>query len=251
MVSATLDEARAKTSRFYVGMAGVYVLIAFGGFIPTYWAKLLAGTFDGAPILHIHGALFFTWTLFFFAQTSLVAAGRTPDHRMWGMAGISLVTAMAFTVVLAAIHSVPIAEKIGMGDQARQFMVVPLVGLVAFGGFFGTAIANIRRPETHKRLMLLAMIPPMQAAMARLFALVLAPPGAVGPPPVFASVPPGLFVDLLIVAMIVHDRRTRGRVHSVYLIGGPILVAQQLLNVPIGASAAWMSVANWIVSLAG
>ena len=34
--------ARSDAQWFYVWMAGVCVLIAFGGFIPTYWASLRA-----------------------------------------------------------------------------------------------------------------------------------------------------------------------------------------------------------------
>ena len=237
-------------SRFYVYMAGAFVLIAFGGFIPTYWAKLAAGTFGGRPILHVHGMLFFSWTLFFFAQTWLVASGRVINHRAWGMAGISLATAMAFTVVLAAINSMKVAEAIGMGDQARMFSIVSLTGLVFFGIAFGLAIANVVRPEVHKRLMIVAMIPLMQAATARVFATVMA--GDIkGPPPVFVSLPPGLLVDLLLVAAIVYDWRTRGRPHPVYLYGLGAAVALQVLCLPLSATDAWMAVARGVESLAG
>ena len=209
--------ARSDAQWFYVWMAGVCVLIAFGGFIPTYWAKLAAGTFKGAPILHIHGMLFFTWTLFFLAQTTFVATGRTPKHRNWGLAGISLATAMGITVVLAAINSIKAAETIGMGDEARRFTIVSLSGLALFAVFLGLAIANVHRAELHKRFMLLAMVPLIHAAMARLFMTAFAPADAKGPPPVFVAIPPGLFVDLIIVAAIIHDWRTRGRPHRVYV----------------------------------
>ena len=242
---------RSDAQWFYVWIAGVCVLIAFGGFIPTYWAKLATGTFKGAPILHIHGMLFFLWTLFFLAQTTFVATGRTPKHRNWGLAGISLATAMGITVVLAAINSIKMAETIGMGDEARRFTFVSLSGLAMFSTFLGLAIANVRRAELHKRFMLLAMVPLMHAAMARLFMLAFAPPGAKGPPPVFVSVPPGLFVDLLIVAAIIHDWRTRGRPHWVYLVGGALLLAVQLLSVPLSAGPTWMAIARWVQSLAG
>ena len=251
MVAATLESASVRTRWFYVGMSFAFIAIAFGGFIPTYWAKMASGTFTGAPILHIHGALFFTWTLFFMVQTSLVASGRVLDHRSWGMAGISLATAMGFTVVLAAINSIQVAETMGMGDQARRFSIVSLSALVVFAAFFGAAIAQVRRPEVHKRLMILAMLPLMQAAMARVFATFMTPPGVIGPPPVFVAVPPGLTIDLLLVAAIVYDWRTRGRPHPVYLIGGAILVAQQILIVPISATPAWMSAARWVESLTG
>ena len=253
MVASTVDIAHTRTSRntFYVWMAGVFVLIAFGGFIPTYWAKLLTGSFPGAPIHHIHATLFFTWTVFFFVQTALVATGRIGDHRAWGLAGISLATAMAFTVVLAAIHSIKIAETINMGDQARRFSIVSLSALVVFATLFTLAIIKSRRSEVHKRLMLLAMIPLMHAAMARVFLTFFAPPGTVGPPPVFVSVPPGLFVDLLIVAAVIYDWRTRGRPHPVYLIGGSAILAVQILCVPLSATAAWLSIATHVEALAG
>lgn len=251
MVTASVSVVGTKSRWFYVGMALAFMTIAFVGFIPTYWAKLATGTFSGAPILHIHGGLFFTWTLFYLMQTTLVATGRVADHRAWGMAGIALATAMGFTVILAAINSMKAAELIGMGDQARRFSVVSLTALAFFAAAFAGAIAQIRRPETHKRLMILAMLPLMQAAMARLFMTFLSPPGAVGPPPVFVAIPPGLTIDLLLVAAMVHDWRTRGRIHPVYLVGGPLLLAQQLLTLPLSATAAWMSFARAVESLAG
>jgi hypothetical protein len=251
MNSMTSDILRRDARWFYVSMAGICVLIAFGGFTPTYWAKLAAGTFKGAPILHIHGMLFFAWTLFFLAQTTLVATGRTPSHRNWGMAGIALATAMAITIVLAAINSIKAAEAIGMGDAARRFTIVSLSGLVLFAAFLSLAIANIHRSEVHKRFMLLAMVPLMHAAMARVFMTAFAPADAKGPPPVFVAIPPGLFVDLLIVAAIVHDWRKRGRPHPVYLAGGAVLVLVQLVSVPISTTSTWMAIAKWVEALAG
>ena len=244
------DGPRAGRS-FYVWMAGVFALIAFTGFIPTYWTKLATGTFGGAPILHLHGTLFFAWTLFFLVQTVLVASGRTLDHRAWGMAGISLATAMVFTVVLAAINSIRAAGTIGMADEARRFSYVSLTGAVLFSAFVGAAIVWVKRAEIHKRLMLLAMIPLMHAAFARVFAAAFAPADAKGPPPVVVAVPPGLIVDLLLVAAMVYDWRTRGRPHPVYWIGGALLLADQLLAVPLSATAAWLAIATWVQSLAG
>lgn len=250
MVALSTSVPRASGRRFYVGMALIFVLIAFGGFIPTYWAKLASGTFGGAPVLHFHGFFFFTWTLFFLAQTWMVASGRIMDHRAWGVAGVSLATAMAFTVVLAAINSMKVADAVGFGDAARRFSIVSLSALALFAGLFTAAIVNVRKSEVHKRLMLLAMIPPMQAAMARPFAVLMTPPGAVGPPPVFVSVPPGLVVDLLIVAAMIYDWRTRGRAHPVYVFGGLLVLAQQILVIPIAPSETWMSIARWIQHLA-
>lgn len=176
MTTIALELPGTERRWFYVGMAGLFVLVAFVGFTPTYWSKLAGGSFKGAPITHIHGALFFAWTLFFFVQTALVASGRPLRHRDWGLAGISLATAMAISVVLAAINSIKVAQGLGMADEARRFSIVSLASVVLFSAFVGIAIANVRRAEVHKRLMFLAMVPLMHAAMARLFMPVFAPP---------------------------------------------------------------------------
>jgi len=123
--------------------------------------------------------------------------------------------------------------------------------VVLFGLLIAAAIATVKRSEVHKRLMLLATIPLLHAATARVFMTLFAPPGTVGPPPVFVSVPPGLLVDLVVVAGIVYDWRTRGRPHPVYLICGPLLVANQVLAVPLSATATWMSIARAVQSLTG
>ena len=251
MVARAMGTPRAGRHAFYVGMAGVFVVMAFGGFVPTYWARITAPGFHANPIVHIHGALFFTWTLYFFAQTSLVAAGRTPDHRSWGLFGISLGTLMAVSIVLAAINSMNTGQAAGFTDQAREFAIVPLAALVLFIGLFAVAIANVKRPEIHKRLMLMTMIPLMHAAMFRLYQVYFAPPAPPGPPPVSHQVPPGIFVDLLIVAAMAYDWRTRGRPHSVYWICLPLSLGEQLISTAFGTTPAWLSIAAWVQSLAG
>jgi hypothetical protein len=109
----------------------------------------------------------------------------------------------------------------------------------------------VRNSEVHKRWMVLAMVPLLHAAMGRVFRAAFAPVDAKGPPPVFVTIPSALLVDLLIVAAMVFDWRTRGRPHRVYWIGGGLLLAVQLLNVPFSTSATWLAVVRWIESLAG
>ena len=73
---------------------------------------------------------------------------------------------------------------------------------------------------------------------------------AVSPPPVFVTVMPGLVVDLLIVAGMVYDLRTRGRVHRAYWIAGGVTLAVQVLRVPLSQSGAWLHATNWLLALA-
>jgi hypothetical protein len=253
MVDITMGAlSRPREARwFYVGMAATCVLIAFGGFVPTYWAKLAQGSFGGGPLLHWHGTLFFSWTVFFLVQTLFVATGRVVNHRNWGLLGISLATAMAISVVIAAIRSIKVAEAIGMGDEARRFAIVSLSGMVLFVVFCTLAIVNVRKADSHKRYMLVAMVPLMQAAIARIFMTLFAPADAVGPPPVFVALPPGLLMDGLIVSGMVYDWRTRGKPHPIYVAGLAVNIAVQVLCIPLSGTAGWMSIARAVESLAG
>jgi hypothetical protein len=129
---------------------------------------------------------------------------------------------------------------------ARTFKSNPIVhihGLVFFGW-------TVRGPEDHKRLMLLAAISLLDAAVARWFLTFLAPPGPPGPPPVAVTLLPALVAYLLLVAAIVFDWRTRGRPHPVYVFGGAALIAVKVLNLPISASSWWHSFAGGILALA-
>lgn len=242
---------RYESRYFYVWMVGAFVLVAFGGFTPSYWAKVAAGTFHGAPIFHIHGILLFTWTCFYFVQTALVAAGRTPDHRAWGLAGIALFSVLMCSVIVGELTVIKRDAALGMGDAARRFAAVTLCAWPLLAGIFTMAIVNVRRSQLHKRFMMLLMVALMTPALARVFIALFAPPGNVGPPAPFVSIPPALVADMFLVVAMLRDWRTLGRPHPVYVYGGLVLVAQQVLTVPLAGTAAWMTVARAFERLAG
>jgi hypothetical protein len=247
---ATASAIRSESRYFYVWMAGGFLLVAFGGFIPTYWAKVATGTFHAEPIIHIHGALLFSWTCFYFVQTALVASGRTLKHRAWGLAGISLFTAMMCSILVGQEAVLARNAALGYGDAALRFSAVTLMAWPLMAVFFTLAIVKIRQPEAHKRLMTLLMVGIMTPALARLFLTFFAPPGVVGPPPPFAATPPGLVADLFLVVAMIRDWRMLGRPHPVYIYGGIALLAIQLLAAPLAATATWMHIARAFAALA-
>ncbi|MDB5441812.1 MAG: hypothetical protein JWP73_188 [Phenylobacterium sp.] len=257
MVAAAINPARARTGYFYVWMAGACALIAFGGFAPTYWLQLAPGTFVGPPLLHIHAVLFSAWTLLLLSQTLLAANGRLDHHRAWGLAGIALGSAMVVLGIIAAIYSMKVGLAAGYGDKSRGFLLVPMTAIGLFAGFFIAAIANINRPETHKRLILLATISLLQAALARVF-FVLATGGGPGlrpgigpPPPMAIALVPSLLLELLIVAGVVYDWRTRGRPHPAWLAGAAIITAVVVLRGPLSTTPGWIGFAESLAHIAG
>jgi hypothetical protein len=234
-------------------MAVAFVLIAFGGFTPSYWLPIASGTFRAPPISHIHGMLLFTWALFYFVQTAWVASARTPTHRAWGLAGIALFSTMVCSILVLNITVMRLDDARGLGDASRRFSAVALGALPLMIGLFALAIANVRRPEAHKRLMYVLMCGLMVPAMARVFIAARAPPGALadGPPPPFVSIAPTIVAALLIGVGILHDWRTRGRPHAVYVYGVLALLLSNALSVLMAGTVGWMAVARYLEGLGG
>ena len=190
-------------------MALSCVAVAFLGFAPTYWLPMASGKLPPMPVVHFHGLLFFAWMLYFAFQSWLAASGQVdaaPERS--GMIGVSLATAMTISGFLVAVNAMKRSAAIGLTDEGIAFAIVPLSGILFFAVVLTLAIVHVRRPEIHKRLMLLASISLLDAAVARWFLTFLAPPGPLGPPPVPVTIPPAFVAYLLLVAAIVYDWRT-------------------------------------------
>ena len=249
--SRVLVASRTSTGSFYFYMALTCAAVAFLGFLPTYFVPVAHGTFKANPIVHIHGIVFFCWTLFFVFQSALPARKQVPVHRALGLVGISFVTTMTILGIMVAINQMQTAAALGMAEAGKAFAIVPLSSIAFFAVVFVVAVSNLRNAERHKRLMLLATISILDAPIARWFIVLLAPPDAKGPPPVDADFGPALVVALLLLIPIGFDWRTRGRPHPVYAIGWLCFVALKIVQLPLSATPAWHSVAGWFLGLAG
>jgi heme A synthase len=139
---------------------------------------------------------------------------------------------MICSTIAIVIHSMQRADALGtrVAEAVVPINVVSLITIVLVSGLFAGAIANVSRPEVHKRLMVLVMVVLLQAAVARLVVQPLSPPG---PPSLQTTVITGIVSDLLVVVAMVHDWRTRGRPHSVYVFGELLLLVVQVVLGPL------------------
>jgi hypothetical protein len=255
MVASAIHPDRSAAQSYFVWLAATCAIFAFAGFATTYWWPLATGNFHAAPVVHLHGLMFSAWTLFFLAQASFASSGRIASHRALGLLGIALATAMVFVGAWAALHSLHVAIERGFEETGRRFAIVPITGILFFAIVVGLAIANVKRPETHMRLMLLASISLLQAGAGRIVRAIVAPhsprPGEGPPAPVEITYLPAAMIDLLLVAAIYFDWRARGKVHPVYVIGGAALVILQFTRGPLSATPLWQGFLDWLLRLAG
>lgn len=258
MTTRTMNSVHTKVGHFYVWMAASIALFALAAFAPTYWLQLPAGTFVGTPLVHVHSAVFTAWTLFLVSQSYLAANGRIRHHRAWGMAGIGLATAVFIMGTAVAIASLKFRMAIGPGDAARSSFIVAMTNMVLFGGFFIAAMVNAKRSETHRRLVFLATISLLPAAISRVTYYIAKGSGpglrpTLGPaPPVISQLLPHLLIiGTFILAGMIYDWKTSGRPHPVWLIGAAVIIAAFLLRAPLGDTQGWKGFAEASAHIAG
>ncbi len=223
--------------RFYSGTALAILLAVVVGFSRTFFLRPL---FPGAAspseaIFYVHGTVATAWLVLFVVQTRLVATGHVRTHRRLGLVGAALAVLM---VVLGAWGALIAASRatgfVGVPVPPLRFLVVPLFDVALFGLFVALAIARRRDLPAHKRWMLLGTINLLPAAIARW-------PGVAGGGPIaFLAL-----TDLFIVALAVHDLRSRGRLHPVTLWGGLLLIASQPGRLALSGTDAWLAFAQW------
>jgi uncharacterized membrane protein YozB (DUF420 family) len=223
-----------KTDRpFFSGMALASALILFIGFLPSYFHR--SAELPPLTLLYqLHGALFTAWIVLLVAQTALVAARRTDIHRTLGIAG-AILAAVVFIVGVAV--SVETLRRNGgpPGGDPRKFFAIPIGDIIVFAVLVGVAILQRRQSDTHKRLMLLATISLLTAAVGRF----LRQMGMGGAPNVFYG------TDALVLALVIYDLFSRGRVHPATLWGGAMVVGfKPLLFYAVSDTPLWLALAD-------
>ncbi len=224
---------------FFSGMALLLLAAVFLGFAHSYY---LAGMFHAplaSRLLHIHGAIFSSWILFLIAQTTLVSAGRVDIHRRIGIAGFLLACLMVVLGVFAATEALT-RNNPPPGLDAKTFYVIPMTDMLIFAVLIFFAFRARFNAAAHKRIILVATIALMIAAIARWpFAFVLGKPLAAT-----------LLTYIFLLLMVGYDLFSMRKVHRATLWASVFLIVVQQIRFPLGQTAAWHAFATWAQSLA-
>ena len=222
-------------------MAVAISLTAFTGFAFTYFGPMLRGVYPTSPpMIHLHGWSFFAWYLLLPLQAWLISTGRRGLHMTLGIASVALAMVMVLTGILVA--AVRIEQGLSATDPDeltlfwRDFGQLIMFNMLPFIVFYTAAILYRSKPDTHKRLVIMASASALPAAIFRIIVgfggfYWLATPAWVMPA---AFLLPAVFI---IVGMI-RDRITEGFIHRIYLVGLPFLmVIHGLGHIIVGTPA--------------
>ncbi|AHE53094.1 hypothetical protein [Sphingomonas sanxanigenens] len=238
---ASLAPSRPRLSaerKFYLGMGFAMLILIFIGFGPSYYFVPVAPRppmVPMSPLVHLHGAVFSLWVLLLMAQIGLVSADRRDIHMKLGVLGLPMALAMMVLGTITALHGVHRASGPPMIDPL-SWLAMPLWSVPAFGGLLIAGLWRRRDRQAHKRFMMLAMFSMLQAAAGRM--------------PAFAGLSGLLLVPgLFIVAQMVWDRVSLGRIHYATWIALVVFPLSTLIPIFTWRTEAWLTFARWASGL--
>jgi len=226
---------------FYLGAGVVAIVVCVAGFAPSLVDQTAR---RGAPTLTVaaHAAFMTGWLVLYMVQAGLAASGRIGMHKRLGVAAVVLAIGILVTGYQASVDMVRRGFDLS-GDLsaapggALAQTVFQFGGLVVFAVLVAAALTFRRRPQVHKRLMAMTVLSAMMGAPLAHLVGHFQLPGAILP----------AWGIAVLVALIVHDRRTLGRIHPATLCGGlGLIIAGNVQAVVVGPSQTWQRIVAWL-----
>lgn len=220
---------------FYAVLAGA--IIVFVGFAQSYFLKRFFGTPPLYPLLHLHGFIMTSWFVLFATQTWLIGAHRVRLHRQLGIFGALL----AATILIVGAAVVTINAREGRVPPAAPIPVIVFLSyanLMAFGVLVGAAIYSRGSSEFHKRLMLLATLNLLPAAVSRIPLHFIESGGLLA---VFG------LPDIFIVGCVAYDTLRHRRLHPAFAWGALWSIGWPVIAIQLAGTSAWIRLTNWLL----
>jgi hypothetical protein len=251
---ATLAERRVQRARavaadrwFFSGMAALLFVTMFVGFAPSYYLHGAPnpdfGSYLDTPpqpirgLFLLHGAVFTAWFLLQLIQSLLVAGKKLAVHKLVGETAMVLAPLIVIVSILVVFYTTRHVFH-GETKPTVQSAAFPLSLVTWFSGFVIAGMLLRRKPEAHKRLMLLASLAIISPAVGRIDWL---------PYPDWL---PNWWEWAIVFAMplVVWDLVRLRRLHPATLIGVPVFIAMFPVQYWVRSTPWWMHMIATVVS---
>jgi hypothetical protein len=236
-IGVPAGRAKLLQNYFYFSMSLLIAAAVTYGFSHTVNENLIRPTSVRPFILYLHAAVFTGWLLFFILQSALVRTGNVRLHRKVGWFGAGLGVAIPIVGVATAVAMTRFNMLHQRFPGSDAFLVVPLWDVMGFIIPFALAIYWRKKPEFHRRLVLVATCALTAAGFGRF-------PHSIMPEHMFYA-----GVDILIFLGVVRDLIVNRRVHPVYLYALPAFILGQIFVVYTYSHSSpwWMATAHAIL----
>ena len=226
------NSTNVKPRRFFAWSAILMAAIVVLSFPLTYFFPIVTGSKQFHLLHHVHGVAFFAWIGLYVLQTQLASRGKMARHREIGLLGFALTGAV---ILLGYWMAQRAAEnRIASGFvNPYEFTYYNIVDISLFAIFMiGSIVVVTKNKEWHRRLTFAA-------------ALCLVIPAATRWTLKLPYLEP-LILDIVVylvfypfmIALLIYDFRTIGRLHRATLSCIAVLI-------PIQVSSAWVARSDW------
>ena len=233
----------ARERNFFLFLlAGIWIGVV-GGFGSDIADHVRTGARPYLPIVHVHAVAFVAWLFLLTSQILLIRMRRVALHRRLGIAAAYMVPVMLLLGMAAAwaVHF----QKYTPEQPHTAFFSVEISSLLTFGVLAGAGLWQRGDSAAHKRLMLLSTIYLSSAGFARLWDFMVGDALGDGFWPFFTEL--YLAVDLLVLALGLHDFVRRRRLHPAYLAGVGWIFVNEVGSVGLYFSPAWRAFAPALI----
>ncbi|MBB6143669.1 magnesium-transporting ATPase (P-type) [Silvibacterium bohemicum] len=220
---------------FYLFMSLLITVVVVYGFSYTINQNLLHPRIQPPQVVYLHSFVFSAWLLFFILQSALVRSHNVRLHRTLGWVGTAFAVAIVVLGYTTSTAVLRLAVQLRLPFPTVSFLFVEIMELVCFAVPFALAIYWRKRPDFHRRLMLIATCALTEAAFGRIPSL----------PNLFA--PAG--VDALILLGVLRDILVERRIHKVYLYAIPAMIFLQIFAeyTSVHQSSWWIGIGNSLI----
>lgn len=219
-------------TRFFVAFIAAAILLVLAGFGRTFVVPLVHGTFSAPWFVYVHAALFFAWMGLLMTQAVLAMRRRVDWHRRLGGVGAVLVPAMVVSGLAVASWATRRDVAAGQEHEALAFFFGQCMDMLLFGTLASATMWMRGTPATHKRLVLLATLAILGAAVGRI-------PGL--------GVAANWVTVVLLACLAIFDLRSLGRLHRATGFGSIWLLGGIFMEEPLGNTAIWLAMAQHII----
>ena len=227
---------------FFSGMAIVMALVVLTGFARSFFFTFMWREHDPdastEPIYYVHGTLAAAWMLLAVIQPLLIRARRVQWHRRLGWVGAAIAAAVMSSGVYVAFLSAARGPASPLSPPPLDVLGAIVSGILIFGAFVSLAVVYRRNGPVHKRLMYLATVNLLQAAIVRIpWSFV----HSAGPWTTF------FMAYAFIIPLIIWDLGALGRIHASTLWCGFGLIISLPIRIWLSETSAWSGATQWVV----
>lgn len=234
----TRPQRRRRSRPFTLWIVGLVAALVVAGFARTFF---LRPWIAGPPLTRlaiVHGVVMSLWVVLFATQAWLVRRNNVAMHRRLGVLGMLLVPLMLGLGLVMAVQAMRAGRPLIPGVTPQQFLIIPLCNIVLFSALAGTGLWLRKRPQAHRRLMLLALLSLLPPAIARI-PLDLVRAGGL---PLVMGVG-----SLIILACALRDAAVNRRLHPAFVYGGLPAILTMPVSLVIARTPWWPQLAGLLM----